>query len=80
MILLAPAVSVGYDVRAAVRSAREGMDVFCSKKDWVALGFVASRLLERVPDLALSVSATTRRSRCCIATGHCSPAIRTWRR
>jgi hypothetical protein len=40
LILLAPSVSVGYDLRPALRAAREGMDVFCSKKDWVALGFV----------------------------------------
>jgi pimeloyl-ACP methyl ester carboxylesterase len=40
MVLLAPSVSTGYDIRPAMRSAREGLDVFCSKKDWVALGFV----------------------------------------
>jgi pimeloyl-ACP methyl ester carboxylesterase len=40
LILLAPSVSTGYDVRPALFAAREGMDVFCSKKDWVALGFV----------------------------------------
>lgn len=40
MILLAPSVSVGYDVRPSLRAAREGLDVFCSRKDWVALGFV----------------------------------------
>jgi hypothetical protein len=40
MILLAPSVSVGYDLRPALRCAREGLDVFCSRKDWVALGFV----------------------------------------
>jgi hypothetical protein len=40
LILLAPSVSTGYDVRPALVAAREGMDVFCSKKDWVALGFV----------------------------------------
>ena len=40
MILLAPSVSVGYDLRPTLRAAREGLDVFCSKKDWVALGFV----------------------------------------
>ena len=40
LILLAPSVSTGYDVRPALTAAREGVDVFCSKKDWVALGFV----------------------------------------
>jgi pimeloyl-ACP methyl ester carboxylesterase len=40
VILLAPSVSTGYDVRPTLQTAREGMDVFCSKKDWVALGFV----------------------------------------
>src|SRR5207253_5202504 len=39
-ILLAPSVSTGYDVRPSIWSAKEGMDVYCSKKDWVALGFV----------------------------------------
>lgn len=40
VILLAPSVSVGYDLRPTLRVSREGLDVFCSKKDWVALGFV----------------------------------------
>ncbi len=40
MILLAPSVSTGYDVRPTLWSSREGVDVFCSRKDWVALGFV----------------------------------------
>lgn len=40
MVLLAPSVSTGYNIRPALWSAREGLDVFCSKKDWVALGFV----------------------------------------
>jgi pimeloyl-ACP methyl ester carboxylesterase len=40
MVLLAPSVSTAYDIRPSLWSATEGMDVFCSKKDWVALGFV----------------------------------------
>lgn len=40
ILLLAPSVSTGYDLRPTLRAAREGVDVFCSKKDWVALGFV----------------------------------------
>ena len=40
VILLAPSVSTGYDIRPTLWSAKEGVDVFCSKKDWVALGFV----------------------------------------
>jgi hypothetical protein len=39
-ILLAPSVSAGYDLRPSLWAAREGLDVFCSRKDWVALGFV----------------------------------------
>jgi pimeloyl-ACP methyl ester carboxylesterase len=39
-LLLAPSVSTGYDIRPTLWSAKEGLDVFCSKKDWVALGFV----------------------------------------
>jgi pimeloyl-ACP methyl ester carboxylesterase len=39
-ILLAPSVSTGYDLRPALWAAKEGLDVFCSRKDWVALGFV----------------------------------------
>lgn len=40
MILLAPSVSTGYDIRPSLGAAREGIDVFCSKKDWLALGFM----------------------------------------
>jgi hypothetical protein len=40
VILLAPSVSTGYDIRPTLWSAKEGVDVFCSTKDWVALGFV----------------------------------------
>lgn len=40
IILLAPSVSTGYDLRPTLRAAREGVDVFCSRRDWVALGFV----------------------------------------
>ena len=39
-ILLAPSVSTGYDLRPSLSAAREGLDVYCSRKDWVALGFV----------------------------------------
>ena len=38
--LLAPSVSTEYDIRPTLRAAKEGVDVFCSTKDWVALGFV----------------------------------------
>ena len=44
MILLAPSVSTKYDLRSSLAAAREGIDVFCSKKDWVALG-VCTRLV-----------------------------------
>ena len=40
ILLLAPSVSTKYDIRPTLWSAKEGVDVFCSKKDWVALGFV----------------------------------------
>lgn len=40
IILLAPSVSTGYDIRPTLWSAKEGVDVFCSTKDWLALGFV----------------------------------------
>jgi pimeloyl-ACP methyl ester carboxylesterase len=39
-MLLAPSVSTSYDIRPSLWAAKEGIDVFCSKKDWVALGFV----------------------------------------
>jgi pimeloyl-ACP methyl ester carboxylesterase len=39
-VLLAPSVSTGYDLRPSLSAAKEGLDVFCSRKDWVALGFV----------------------------------------
>jgi pimeloyl-ACP methyl ester carboxylesterase len=37
IILMAPAVSVGHDLRPALASARHGMDVFCSDHDWACL-------------------------------------------
>jgi pimeloyl-ACP methyl ester carboxylesterase len=40
MILMAPSVSTGYDLRSSLSACKDGIDVFCSKKDWVALGFV----------------------------------------
>ena len=40
VLLMSPSVSTGYDIRPTLWSAKEGVDVFCSKKDWVALGFV----------------------------------------
>jgi predicted esterase len=40
LMLLSPSVSTTYDIRPALVSAKEGMDVYISKKDWVALGFV----------------------------------------
>jgi len=39
IVLLAPSVSTKYDVRRSLAASREGIDVFCSKKDWIALGF-----------------------------------------
>jgi hypothetical protein len=39
IILLAPSISTGYDVRPALAASREGMDVFCSRRDIWALGF-----------------------------------------
>lgn len=47
IVLLAPSVSTGYDLRPSLAAAREGIDVFCSKKDWVALGF-ATRVVGTV--------------------------------
>jgi pimeloyl-ACP methyl ester carboxylesterase len=41
IVLLAPAVSADYDLRPALRSARCGIDVFCSERDW-ALGLGAA--------------------------------------
>jgi hypothetical protein len=40
VLLLAPSVSTSYDIRPTLWTAREGVDVFCSRRDWVALGFV----------------------------------------
>jgi hypothetical protein len=39
-ILLAPSVSTRYDLRPALRTSKQGIDVFCSKKDKWALGLV----------------------------------------
>jgi pimeloyl-ACP methyl ester carboxylesterase len=38
IVLLAPAVSSGYDLRPALCAARQGIDVFCSERDWAVLG------------------------------------------
>jgi pimeloyl-ACP methyl ester carboxylesterase len=38
IVLLAPSVSRNYDVRPALASARRGIDVFCSRRDWFYLG------------------------------------------
>jgi pimeloyl-ACP methyl ester carboxylesterase len=38
VVLLAPALSADYDVRPALRAVRCGIDVFCSKRDWIYLG------------------------------------------
>lgn len=38
IVLLAPSVSSDYDLRAALRSTREGVDVFTSRRDWFYLG------------------------------------------
>jgi hypothetical protein len=44
VVFLAPSVSSRYDLRASLIAAREGVDVFYSRKDWLALG-VATRLV-----------------------------------
>jgi hypothetical protein len=38
IVLLAPAVSAGYDLRRALLSARQGIDAFTSERDWLWLG------------------------------------------
>lgn len=38
IVLLSPAVSSGYDLRPALCTARRGIDVFCSDRDWAVLG------------------------------------------
>jgi pimeloyl-ACP methyl ester carboxylesterase len=38
IVLLAPAVSSGYDLRPALCTARQGIDVFYSERDWAVLG------------------------------------------
>jgi len=39
VILFAPSVSVGYDLRPALRGTRDGIDVFYSRRDVFSLGF-----------------------------------------
>ena len=39
IVLLAPAVACDYDLRPALRSVRQGIDVFVSRRDVGALGF-----------------------------------------
>src|SRR5262249_20780314 len=38
IVLLAPAVSPCHDLRAALLSARRGVDAFTSERDWLVLG------------------------------------------
>ena len=38
VVLLAPSVSSNYDLRQALRGSRDGVDVFCSERDWFYLG------------------------------------------
>jgi hypothetical protein len=38
IVLLAPAVAADYDLRPALRAARQGVDVFYSERDWFILG------------------------------------------
>jgi pimeloyl-ACP methyl ester carboxylesterase len=42
IVLLAPSISADYDVRPALRSARDGIDVFFSSRDVFYLGFGAA--------------------------------------
>ena len=44
IILLAPSVSRSFDVCPSLSASCEGIDVFCSKKDWLALG-IGARLV-----------------------------------
>lgn len=44
ILLLAPSVSEGYDLRPALRACRSGIDVYVSEDDWVWLGLLV-RLL-----------------------------------
>jgi len=39
VILLAPSVSSGYDLRPALRASCQGIDIFCSRRDCWCLGF-----------------------------------------
>jgi pimeloyl-ACP methyl ester carboxylesterase len=38
VVLLAPAVSAHYDLRPALIASRQGIDSFCSERDWFYLG------------------------------------------
>jgi pimeloyl-ACP methyl ester carboxylesterase len=38
VVLLAPSLSAAYDLRPALRGVRGGIDVFCSRRDWLYLG------------------------------------------
>jgi pimeloyl-ACP methyl ester carboxylesterase len=42
IVLLAPSVSAGYDLRPALRCVRRSVDVFCSARDWAYLGIGVS--------------------------------------
>lgn len=44
IVLLSPSLSEGYDLRPALMSSKDGIDVFISDKDWIWLGLLV-RLL-----------------------------------
>jgi hypothetical protein len=52
LVLLAPAVSTGYDLRPALAHSTQGVDVFYSRRDWGILG------------LGTAVLGTADRTRC----------------
>ncbi len=64
IVLLAPAVSAGYDLRPALICTRQGIDVFCSDRDRFYLGF-GVRLLG---------TADGKRTDAAGRTGFCNPA------
>lgn len=49
IVLLAPSLSEGYDLRPALMSVRDGIDVFVSEKDWIWLGILV-RMLGTIDD------------------------------
>lgn len=69
IVLLSPSLSEGYDIKPALASARDGIDVFVSDSDWIWLGLIVRFL--GTTDNPLAAKAA---GRCGFAVSPSNPA------